>query len=269
MTLDWSMYDQLAIAGRRHGKREELRQRMAAIEGLPTFAVEWKCDWKGPDIMTDTKENLEKFDPSEWEFSADVSQRDAIRVMNEGGVVWSSTLQIYFRLRDDGVFCCFYTTKPWDWKPSALPNGTRWCIVIPRPKLQRKPEPVKPANPTADEILDALKCGKTVVDARGSKVVLRLESPIWERWATFPLTIKPEPKPRRRVTREEAIIAMVKDPNQHAWDEGGLEYRMQKGCHLQMKHTTIVDKVGTWMHTSMSHYSLYLDPPDNATTSSR
>jgi hypothetical protein len=39
MTLDWSMYDQLAIAGRRHGKREELRQRMAAIEGLPTFAV--------------------------------------------------------------------------------------------------------------------------------------------------------------------------------------------------------------------------------------
>lgn len=264
MTLDWSMYDQLAIAGRRHGKREELRQRMAALEGLPTFAVEWKCDWKGPDIMTDTKENLEKFDPSEWDTAETATLLDAILHMVNGGAVYHEKLGCFYRRTAEEFQVHIrgrWTTAHFDTGNGT--DGGHWRIAV------RKPKPSPAPQPTADEILNALKCGKTVVDARGSKVVLRLESPIWERWATFPLTIKPEPKPRRRVTREEAIIAMVKDTDQHAWDEGGLEYRMQKGCHLQMKHTTIVDKVGTWMHTSMSHYNLYLDPPDNATTSSR
>jgi len=308
------MYDQWAIAGRRHGKSEEMRQRMAALEGLPTFTVEWKCDLIGEGIMTDQKPDLAEFDPGEWEFSADVSQRDAIRVMNEGGVVWNSTFQMYFRLRYDGVFCCFYTGLCGEWVPSAIPNGIGiWRIAIRKPK----PEPVKPAEPqvnlhetddakvwaeefckintasdvatmigwfasammtaqdcyrwrlaeerskgypTADDILNALKCGKRVVDADGCEVDLFWRDERhgdWIRNVHFPLTIKPEPKPRRRVTREEAIIAMVKDQGQHAWLESGHEIRMWNGVMCQ----GLFD--GTWIvATGVDQEFLYLDPPE-------
>jgi len=251
------MYDQWAIAGRRHGKSEEMRQRMAALEGLPTFTVEWKCDLIGEGIMTDQKPDLAEFDPGEWEFSADVSQRDAIRVMNEGGVVWNSTFQMYFRLRDDGVFCCFYTGLCGEWVPSAIPNGIGiWRIAIRKPK----PEPVKPAESTADDILNALMVRKRVVDADGCEVDLFWRDERhgdWIRNVRFPLTIKPEPKPRRRVTREEAIIAMVKDQGQHAWLESGHEIRMWNGVMCQ----GLFD--GTWIvATGVDQEFLYLDPPE-------
>lgn len=226
----------------------------------PTFAIERNCERKGDYKMTEPKPDLEKFDPSEWEFAASITQRDAIHVMNEGGVVWSGALQIYFRLRDDGVFCCFYTTKPWEWTPSALPNGGVWCIVVPRPK----PSPAKPADPTAEAILNALRDGKRVVDADGDKVAICWWDTINEQWldrnVCFPLTIKPEPKPRRRVTREEAIIAMVRDPEQRAWREDGTKLRMSVGCHMQMENPRVA---GDWYDaTAHNEKFLYLDPPE-------
>lgn len=215
--------------------------------------------------MMEQNQYLEKFDPSEWDDSERISDRVALETMLSGGVIRN--------LDNNGKHYSIPTgiIVAWDslvgWHMADFPVNGNWVRVVRKPK----PTPSKPAEPAAEAILNALREGKLVVDADGDEVAICYRTGPDGQWIRnrmcipkFPLTIKPEPKPRRRVTREEAIIVMVRDPEQHAWDDGGLEYRMQKGCHLQMQHATIADKVGAWMHTSMSHYNLYLDPPEVA-----
>jgi hypothetical protein len=208
--------------------------------------------------MTDTKENLEKFDPSEWEKGQKIDLCSALIRMRNGETVYNTNMSAFYQRHGQEWRVWLNRMSSWSncyfgASTSEAHDNGGWRTAVRKPK----PEPVKPADPTADDILNALKCGKTVVDARGSKVVLRLESPIWERWATFPLTIKPEPKPRRRVTREEAIIAMVKDEEQMAWTDAGIVLRMFNGVCLQCRHS------GGWSYVSaMGEQFLYLDPPE-------
>lgn len=235
---------------------------MAALEGLPTFAVEWKCDWKGPDIMTDPKENLDKFDPSEWEKGQKIDLCSALIRMLNGETVYNTNLSAFYQRHGKkwrvwlsalhGWSECYFGAST----SGAHDNGG-WRTAVRKPK----PEPVKPAEPTADEILNALKCGKRVVDADGDEVALFWLEKSNKQWLRgpdcipLPLTIKPEPKPRRRVTREEAIIAMVKDPEQRAWTENDREYQW---CGTSVREL----RGESWFTPSALPEFLYLDPPE-------
>lgn len=152
-------------------------------------------------------------------------------------------------------------------EPETDPNANRIKVEWPdavRILVRNPPKPAtaKSSEPTAEAILNALRDGKRVVDADGDKVAICCWNTINEQWldgnVRFPLTIKPEPKPRRRVTREEAIIAMVRDPEQRAWDENGYEYRY--ACGMISWHDKT--KRGWVSASSPPAEFLYLDPPE-------
>jgi hypothetical protein len=250
--------------GRQCGKTEDMCRDLARhimTCGSPRFSKVWFNEWKEEiDSMTNPKPDLEKFDPSEWECPGREgtfdSTKAAVQCMIDGYPVWSRTRGFWFALIGERFCSWNYVSKGWD--SNSIQSQNQWLIAVHKPK----PEP-KPA--TSDEILNALKCGKTVVDADGCQVDLFWKDTPHDNWVRnvcFPLTIKPTPKPRRRVTREEAIVAMVKDQAQHVWSANGSEYRWDIPCcsmqvHCSMRHC--------WVGTFSVPDHLYLDPPEGKT----
>lgn len=183
--------------------------------------------------MTDPKSDIDKFDPTEWEICHGIDLSSALLLMLNGETVYNVNLSAYYRRYGQEWLVWINRLHGWSkcylgatTESRAHDNGG-WRAAVRKPK----PEPVKPAEPTSDDILNALRYGKRVVDADGDEVALfwlEKSDSKWYRGADcipLPMTIKPEPKPRRRVTREEAIIAMVKDPELVVWREDRVRYR--------------------------------------------
>jgi len=125
-----------------------------------------------------------------------------------------------------------------------------------RSKMQPEPEP---SAPSAEAILDALKSRNSVVDAVGREVsLLSCDITGFVHSVTFPLTVNgTEPKPRRRVTRDEAIIRMAQT-NCHCWDEMGEEY-----CVMNKELAGWDSMLCKFIQTALpTTGDFYLDPPE-------
>jgi hypothetical protein len=190
---------------------------------------------------------------------------DIVQWMLDGGTVKGFSGSLVYGHDEKG----FYSLGPvGDREPATgnFPLSVTWCKAIPKRK-----------SISWEDAVRSLLDGKHVWDRLGVKWQRRNQGFTWGEHASLgtpnefnspffitpPPSVKPVelPKPeRRKVSRDDAICAMVRDPEQHCW---GLDHEYKwRGTKVVCLPDFRPIGSDTWLDCAMPIQYYYLDPPE-------